>query len=246
MKVSIITAVYNRKDTIEDAIESCLNQRFGDVELIVIDAESTDGTLNIIKRYSDRVSCLVSEPDEGIYDALNKGISRSTGDVIGFLHSDDLFYDESVLEIVAEEFRKDEVDAVYGDLIYVDKDNPNITVRHWVSGEFTSSKLSNGWMPPHPALFMKRGVYDKVGFFSLDYPIAADYDHILRSFISGIKVSYIPKTLVKMRVGGASNNSIKNLIKKYKENYKIIKSHGFNGHRATLMKMLSKIFQYRF
>ena len=243
--ISIITAVYNRKDTIADSIESLLEQNVKDFELIVIDAESSDGTLDVLNGYSDVIACLVSERDAGIYDALNKGVLKAKGDVIGFLHSDDLFYDESVLQQVVDEFRRTEADAVYGDLIYVDRDNPNRIIRNWESGNFSLEKLSNGWMPPHPALFMKRSVYEKVGLYSLDYPIAADYDHILRSFRSGINVSYIPKTLVKMRVGGASNNSINNLIKKYKENYKIVKSHGFNGHRTTLMKMLGKIVQYR-
>ena len=163
MRISVITAVFNAKDTIVDAIESVLSQSHDDIELVVIDGSSTDGTKELIEIYRDRIHIFISEQDDGIYDALNKGIKLATGDVVGFLHADDLFESNSVLSDVAAAFSTSSADAVYGDLVYVSKNSPNNIIRYWKSGHYSAEKLAMGWMPPHPTLYVRREVYEKWG-----------------------------------------------------------------------------------
>jgi glycosyltransferase len=243
MKVSIITSVYNNKDTIEDAIKSVLNQNYKNIEYIVIDGGSTDGTTDIIKKYQDKISKFISEPDNGIYDGLNKGIKSATGDVIAFLHSDDVYADDEVIAKVAKVFEKYNCNGVYGDLVYVSKSSDKV-IRYWKSGEFSIDKLKKGWMPPHPALFLKKEIYQKYGLFDLNFKIAADYDFMLRILKNNPKLIYIPEVLYNMRTGGESNKSLKNIILKSKEDYKALKKNKIGGINTLIYKNLVKIPQF--
>ncbi|MGA1933796.1 glycosyltransferase family 2 protein [Arcobacter sp. YIC-464] len=245
MKVSIITSVWNNKETIEDAIKSVLLQNYPDIEYIIVDGASSDGTVNIIKKYEDQITTFVSEKDKGIYDGLNRGVSLATGDIIGFLHSDDIYADETIISNVVETFKSNDTDSIYGDLVYVDKKNTSKIFRYWKSGEYSYKKLTNGWMPPHPTFFVKREFYKKHGNFDLNFGIAADYDFMLRMLGKyKITTSYLPKVLYKMRVGGASNRSLKNIIQKSKEDIKALKNNGIGGWHTIVMKNLSKIPQF--
>ena len=245
MKISVITAVYNNRGTVAQALDSALAQTHPDVELIVIDGGSSDGTLQVLQGYADRLAVLVSEPDRGIYDALNKGIARAGGEVVGFLHSDDLFADEHVLARIAAAFADPAVDAAYGDLLYVRKDAPDRVVRTWRAGAFTPGNLAHGWMPPHPTFYVRRSVYQRLGGYDTSYRIAADYDCVLRLLgKGGIRAAYIPEILVKMRVGGASNRSLKNILQKSREDYRALRVNGVGGLWALAWKNLSKLPQF--
>ncbi len=244
MKISVITAVFNKRDTIAGALDSVLAQSHPDVELIVIDGGSTDGTLDVLQGYADRIAVLVSEPDQGIYDALNKGIKFATGEVVGFLHSDDVFADDDSLARVASGFIGEEIDAVYGDLVYVGRDNPQRVVRYWKAGMFTMGRLREGWMPPHPAFYAKRQAYERLGGFDTRYRIAADYDCMLRFLSSGIMTVYVPHVLVKMRLGGESNRSLGNMLQKSREDYRALKANRVGGLATLARKNFSKLPQF--
>ncbi|RJE75722.1 glycosyl transferase [Pseudoalteromonas sp. MSK9-3] len=245
MKVSIITATYNSAKTISDALQSVKEQSYHNIEHIIIDGASSDDTLNIIKKNGSRVSLVVSEPDSGIYDALNKGISAATGDIIGFMHSDDVFASNKSVENMVDKYQNSDADAIYCDLNYVDKNNTEKVIRKWISGDFSLSKLHLGWMPPHPTFYMKRALYAEFGGFDLSYKIAADYDSMLRYlWKKRITITYFPEVLVKMRVGGASNRSLKNIIQKTKEDKKALVSNGVFWVKALFFKNLNKIPQY--
>ena len=245
MKISVITAVYNRRDTLQDALDSIASQSHGALEHVVVDGASTDGTNDILQRNRERIAVLVSEPDKGIYDALNKGIQLSSGDVIGFLHADDVFADENAVSRIASVFEDPDVEAVYGDLQYVSNKDISRTIRYWHAGVFTAGRLAWGWMPPHPTLYVRRRVYDRLGAFDTRYRIAADYDCILR-FLGrgGIVPTYIPEVLVKMRVGGASNRSISNIFQKSREDYQALRGNGVGGLGALAWKNMSKLHQF--
>ena len=235
IKVSIITVVWNNKETIENAILSVLNQVYPNIEYIIVDGQSTDGTIEIINKYKDKIDKFISEPDKGIYDGLNKGIKLATGDIIAFLHSDDEYFSNDVIEKVVRKFQQNNSDGIYGDLIYVNEKDE--IIRYWKSGEFSLEKLKKGWMPPHPALFLKKEIYDKYGSFNLEYKIAADYDFILRVLKDNPKFSYIPEVLYKMRLGGASNKSIKNIIQKSKEDLRALKNNNIGGILTLMYKI---------
>ena len=245
MKISIITSVYNNQETIAEAMDSVLSQTYTDIEYIIIDGGSTDDTVNIIKSYQNRIAVFISEPDKGIYDGLNKGIKLATGDVIGFLHSDDLYENNTVIEQVAQAFIENEIDSVYGDLTYVNKSDPTKVIRYWKSGEFTLNKLRRGWMPPHPTFFVKRAIYQQHGQFDTSFKIAADYDLMLR-FLGKYKIStdYIPNVLIKMRVGGESNKSLKNVIRKSTEDLQAMRNNNIGGFLSLIFKNLSKVKQF--
>lgn len=219
MKISIITVVYNNRETIKDAIESVLSQSYSDIEYIIIDGNSNDGTVEIIKEHSEKIAFFISENDKGIYDAMNKGIKVSTGDVIGILNSDDLYQDLTVIEAVMDQFIQDsEIDIVYGDLVYVKSDNTDHIVRKWKSETYYKRYFENGNVPPHPSLFVTSKVYKQAGVFETNYKLAADYELMLRIFKKhNFNSKYIDKVLVKMRLGGATNQSISNIIKQNKE-----------------------------
>lgn len=245
MKISIITAVYNRVATIDHAIESVQAQSYAEVEHIVQDGGSTDGTLEMIHKRACPETALVSEVDSGIYDAINRGIARSRGDVIGLMHSDDFFASHLALEWIAEAFADPNVDGVYGDLNYVSASDPTKIVRKWRSGEYREKRLAGGWMPPHPTLYLRRHVFEQWGLYNTEYRIAADYDAILRYLIQGqIRLAYIPKVLVNMRVGGESNRSLQRIAHKSREDFHVIRRHKVGGLCTLVFKNLSKIKQF--
>jgi glycosyltransferase involved in cell wall biosynthesis len=231
MKISIITVVYNNEKTIENAITSVLSQQYKDIEYIVIDGNSTDNTKNIIEQYASNIGKFISEPDGGIYDAMNKGIELATGDVIGVLNSDDLYYNDMVIANVAKRFiEKPDLLMVYGDLVYVNAENTDKIVRKWVSKPYSKRFFEYGNVPPHPTLFVRKKVYTQYGLFKIKYKLAADYDFMLRVFkASGFLSDYIPGVMVKMRLGGATNKSFKNILNGNKEILDSWKENSFNA-----------------
>ncbi len=245
MKISIVTAVYNRQTTIAQAMQSVRSQTHGPVEHILQDGGSSDATLEIITDIAGPNTLLHSGSDGGIYDAINKGIARATGDVIGLMHSDDYFAHDDVLARIAAALADPNIDGVYGDLDYVAAADTNRVVRHWKSGEMTRAKLKRGWMPPHPTLYLRRSVFERLGDYDTSYQIAADYDAMLRWLWTGrVKLTYIPEVLVKMRVGGESNRSLGRVLQKSREDYRALRSNDVGGVAALLNKNLSKIGQF--
>ena len=244
--VSIITTVFNNKDTVEDAIQSVLSQSYPNIEYIVVDGGSTDGTIEIINKYENKINKFVSEKDQGVYDGMNRGIKRATGDIIGILNSDDVYADDKVIERVVAEMTRKNADVCWGDLVYVDAKNTDKVIRFWKSSEYREEKFKKGWMPPHPAFFVKRWVYEKYGLFNLDFPISADYELMLR-FLERhkIKSCYIPQILVKMRIGGQSNKSIKNIARANLECYKAWRVNGLKVNPLIFfLKPAPKVTQY--
>jgi len=260
MKISLITASFNSIQHIADVLDSIGKQTYQTIEFIVVDGGSTDGTVKYLKQ-SNLIDLIISEKDMGIYDALNKGIKLATGDIIGFLHSDDMLDSPQTLQnIVAafsispvsetkvdtKEIKNERVDVVYGDLIYVNKTHPTKIIRYWKSKPFNPRLLRQGWMPPHPTVFMRREVYEKHGFFDVSFNIAADYDFLLRVLNDqNLRINYLPEVITKMRIGGVSNRSIKNIIQKSKEDYRAIRKNNipFPGW-VLFLKNISKISQF--
>ncbi|WP_439557170.1 glycosyltransferase family 2 protein [Dyadobacter sp.] len=246
MKVSILTVVYNGASTIRQCIESIVNQDYPDIEYIVVDGNSKDGTQDIVKSFAHKVSKFVSEKDAGIYDAMNKGIQLATGDIIGILNADDFYAVSTVISDVVNLMKTGNYDACYGDLEYVDFTNGEIVKRRWTSGLYQKGSFLNGWMPPHPTFFVRGEVYDQYGKFRLDLGSAADYELMLR-FVhkAEIRIGYLPKVLVKMRAGGVSNSSFKNRILANRNDLKAWKTNGLKPRFYTLwMKPLRKILQF--
>ena len=244
MKISIITVSYNSKETIKDTIESVINQNYSDKEYIIIDGGSKDGTIDIIANYSSGISYFSSEPDNGIYDAMNKGLRLAKGEIIGFLNTDDFYTNKNVIGKVVATIDKNHVDCCYGDVSYI-KRNSNSVKRHWETGPYDESLFDRGWHPPHPALFIKKDIYEKYGYFDLDFEISADYELMLR-FLKKNKISscYLPEVLVKMRVGGESNKNIINILKANIECYKAWKKNEFKVSPFFILKKpLSKLKQ---
>lgn len=245
MKISIVTAVYNRERTIAEALASVASQSYRNVEHVIIDGASRDGTLAVVRTFAGPGVVIVSEPDRGIYDALNKGITRASGDVIGLMHSDDIFAHDRVLEKVADAFADPAVDLVYGDLDYVAAADISRVVRHWRSGDFSPRKLRRGWMPPHPTVFARARVFREHGLYDTSYRIAADYEAMLRFFgRAGLRSAYIPEVLVKMRTGGASNRSLAHIMLKSREDLRAMRSNGVGSVGTLLAKNLSKLPQF--
>lgn len=246
MKISIITVTYNSEATLEQTILSVIEQSYQNIEYIIVDGGSTDGTLKIIEKYKTKISKFISEKDNGLYDALNKGIDLATGEVIGFLHSDDFYTDKDVIHKYANTFIKNHSDAVYADLFYVDKDNTNKIIRKWKSGNHKPNSFLHGWMPPHPTFFVKKVVYEKFGKFNLEFKHSADYELMLR-FIhkNKIKINYLHEFTIKMRVGGQSNASIQNRVNANKEDRKAWLANGLKPRFYTsYLKPLRKISQF--
>jgi len=246
MKISIITVVYNNVRTIASAIESVIMQSYGDKEYIIIDGGSTDGTLDIIASYGLNVDKVVSEPDHGIFDAMNKGLALATGEVVAFLNSDDFYADEQVLRRVGSSFENSDTDAVFGDLYYVHSENTDKLFRCWKSGKYKPGRFLYGWMPPHPTFFAKRKVYEQYGNFNTGFRIAADYELMLRLVhVNNIKLEYIPHVLVKMRLGGVSNAGLKNRLRANREDREAWEVNGLQPYFFTLyLKPARKIFQF--
>ena len=246
MKISIITVVRNNSSTIKDAIESVLSQTYHDIEYIIIDGSSTDGTLDIIQSYAKYITKIVSERDEGIYDAMNKGISLASGDIIGILNSDDVYFDENVIDNVINFFKEKQTDSIYGDLMYVEKNDLSKVIRYWKSSVFKMGSFAKGWHPPHPTFFAKKNLYDKYGLFDVNMKVSADFDLMLRLLEKNkISTSYLPRVLVKMRTGGESNKSLRNIII---SNISILKSFkknniAVNNFMYLLYRLLPKVIQ---
>mgnify|MGYP005998969565 FL=1 len=248
MKISIITVVWNSVKTIKDTIESVLSQKYKNIEYIVIDGGSTDGTLSLLESRRDQLSALVCEPDEGIYDAMNKGIKLAKGDVIGFLNSDDFYLNNEVISKVAREFARDpSLDANYADLIYVDKINTSKVVRYFKSSEFKQGLFLKGWCPAHPTFFVRKSIYKRHGNFDLNYRLASDVELMMR-FLEKHKIKslYTPEVWVKMRMGGVSNKNLKNI---WLQNKEILNSFYKNGLQINpifffIYKIISRIQQY--
>lgn len=226
--ISIITAAYNSESTIKDTIESVLRQSCLDYEYIIVDGGSKDGTVDIVEQYIPKFKGrmrYVSEPDQGIYDAMNKGFQMASGDVLALINSDDFFCDDYALEKVVKIFEdKPDVDGVYADLYYVSHNNTDNIIRKWVTG--TQKPFAKGWLPAHPTFYVKRECYKKYGYFNLEYKLAADFELMLR-FVERyhINLAYLPESLVKMRLGGATSKNIGNIIKQDKECYRAFKEN---------------------
>lgn len=246
MKFSIITVTYNSAETIRATIESVLNQRHVHIEYLIIDGQSNDGTLGIVEEYKAQIAKVVSEPDGGIYDAMNKGIALATGDVIGILNSDDVYAHEYVLHQIQQTFEDEQVDSVYGDLKYVRPDDLSQTVRYWKSGNFSKRKFLYGWMPPHPTFYVKRAIYEKHGVFDVAFRSAADYELMLRFLIKyKLSTAYIPDVFVLMRTGGQSNASLKNQLFANQEDRRAWAHNGLKSLPfTTFLKPIRKIPQF--
>ena len=246
MKVSIITVCYNAASTIESAIQSVLGQDYKDIEYIIVDGKSTDGTSSIIKKYNDRISKFISEKDQGMYFALNKGIKLATGDIIGILHADDFYSNEKIIFRIVKEFESKNTDSIYGDLQYVSRNNTQKIIRNWKSKSYNSTLFLKGWMPPHPAFFVKRECYEQFGSFNTSFSISADYELMLRFLYKHkISSSYIQDVLVKMRTGGISNVTIKSRIVANREDRLAWKINGMKPSQLTLLrKPFSKLRQF--
>lgn len=248
VNISILTVSFNCIETIEDCLDSVLTQTYPHREHVVIDGASQDGTLALLQARIAQLAVLVSEPDLGIYDALNKGIARASGDVVGFMHADDVYASPDVLENVAQAFADPTVCAVYGDLEYVSTYDTNKVVRRWQSKAFSTQRLAWGWMPPHPTLYVRREWYRLIGGFDIRYKISADYFSILQLFNNPeFKSVYIPKVFVKMRLGGISNRSLYSIIRKSYEDWDSLQRTGAGawcGLRALIWKNLSKVRQF--
>lgn len=246
--ISVVTATWNCANTLPDCLASIARQNYANREHLIVDGASTDGTINVIRRHIDQIAVFKTERDQGIYDALNKGIQLATGDVVGFLHADDLYSSDDVLTKVARAFEDPAVCAVYGDLEYVSQQDTSKVVRRWKSNSFKKRGLDWGWMPPHPTLYVRREWYSRIGGFDISYRIAADYLSVLKLFTQpDFKTVYLPDVLVTMRLGGASNKSLKAIIRKSKEDWRALRSCGFstpNAFRALAWKNLSKLFQF--
>ena len=249
IKISIITATYNCRETLLDCLASIASQTYDQIEHIVVDGASQDGTCDVIQKNIDQIKTFKSEPDTGIYDALNKGICLANGDVIGFLHADDIYACDDVLATIAKAFQDPSICAVYGDLEYVKSSDLNKVVRRWQSKPYDKKDLARGWMPPHPTLYVRREWYQKIGGFNTTYRIAADYVSVLQLFTDpNFKTRYCAKVFVKMRMGGVSNKNLGTIIRKTTEDWRALRQCGF-GLMGTLKslfwKNFSKLFQFR-
>lgn len=244
MKVSIITIAYNSAETIEDTIKSIIAQDYSNIEYIIIDGGSTDKTLSIVDKYKDSITTIISEPDKGIYDAMNKGVQNATGDIVGILNSDDLYANKSIVTRIVNAIGSK--DSIYADLVYVDRDNTDKVNRYWKSGKYKKGIFKKGWMPPHPTFFIKKLYYDKYGTYNLRLKSAADYELMLRMLHKhDISVVYLQEIITKMRVGGQSNVTLLNRLKANKEDRLAWKINDLRPGILTLtIKPLRKISQF--
>jgi glycosyltransferase len=245
LKITVVTVTFNSAKTIVETLDSVARQSHPDIEHIVVDGGSSDETLALVARYGAHVTRVVSEADEGIYDAMNKGLRLASGELVGFLNSDDTFASTDVVACIARIAADEKPDVLFGDLVYVDPARSQPLVRYWRAGAFSMAKLRLGWMPPHPTLYVRRQVIARVGFFDAKLRIAADYDFMLKLLSTkGLKVAYIPQVLVNMRVGGASNQSIAAMVRKSREDLASLRKHRVGGLVALLFKNLRKLPQF--
>jgi glycosyltransferase len=244
-RISIITTCFNSEQTIRDTLQSVANQDYPFIEHILVDGKSTDNTLDIIREFS-KVNRLISEKDHGIYDAMNKGIGLATGDFVGFLNSDDFYSSHSVISQVIDAFERHGTDALYGDIVYVHPKQTKKILRTWIAGNYHRKKFLYGWMPPHPAFFVRRELFHKCGNFNTSLSSAADYELMLRFLYKHqVRVTYLPGIMVCMRTGGQSNASLKHRLWANREDRKAWKLNGLNPFfYTTWLKPLRKIIQF--
>ncbi len=245
MKISVVTAVKNGAETLPAMLQSLKAQSHTNVEHVVQDGRSTDGTLAMLEAQGHKQMALRSSADAGLYDAINQGIGRASGDVIGLLHADDQLAGPDVLAKVASALDNPSIDGVYGDLQYVSRDDPSLVIRHWKAGPYSTAHLKRGWMPPHPTLYLRREVFERAGLYDVSFRIAGDYEAMLRFLTAGrVKLGYIPHVMVQMKMGGVSNRSFAHMIRKSREDYRAIRRHGVGGVGTLVAKNLSKLPQF--
>jgi len=247
MLISIITVTKNNEDTVEEAVRSVISQTYKNIEYIIIDGASDDGTLNILKQYANRITKIISEPDAGVYDAMNKGISMASGDVIGFLNADDVYADSGVVRDIVKAFDDPDVDGCYSDLVYVDRRDTGRVLRRWKSGSYEDGSFQKGWIPPHPTFYAKRSVYDRYGLHDLSFRLAADHELMLRMLLHHrIRLHYIDRVTVKMRLGGITNKSISNVVKQNIEILRARRRYGIRRAVTTYLvyKTAARVRQY--
>ncbi len=246
MKVSIITVVFNGVHTIKDTIESVLSQNIKDLEYIIIDGNSDDGTIDIVKSYGNRISKFISEIDNGLYDAINKGIKLATGEIIGILNADDFYIDNFVLQKVVNKFESQKIDSIFGNILFVNNYNLNKTIRHVKGNIFKPSRIKYGFMPPHPTIFIKRKIFEQYGLYKTDYRIAADFELVVRFFcINKISYHYIDLDMIKMRLGGKSTKSLMSNLILNKECIKACKDNNvYTNAFLIMLKYPIKIFEF--
>lgn len=244
MKISIITSCYNRVRTIRSAIESVLSQDYEDIEYIIIDGASQDGTMDIVNEYRNWIAKIISERDHGMYEAINKGIRIAQGDVIGLIHSDDFFYDNHVVSRIVEKMKETGADFLYGNGLFVNPENTEKVIRNWVGGSYRTWKVRHGWLPLHPTCYIRREVMNKRGLYNETYKIAADSDLLFRYLLGGdITVVYLDEYIVRMRMGGMSTDSARRKHM-WHEDVRMYQSHGLNPVITKLEKMAWKVPQF--
>lgn len=244
MKVTIITACYNRERTIRGCIESVLAQDYPDIEYIVVDGASTDGSLSVIQEYKERISKIISEPDKGMYEAINKGLRAATGEVVGLVHSDDFLFSPHTVSHIVERFRETHADFLYGDGLFVDADHTDKVVRNWIGGEYRLWKVRHGWLPLHPTCYIRREVMERKGLYNESYKIAADSDFLFRYLLGGeLSVTYLHEYIVRMRMGGLSTDAARRK-QMWREDIRMYRSHGMHPTFTKLEKMLWKVPQF--
>lgn len=244
MKVTIITSCYNREQTIRGCIESVLAQDYPDIEYIVVDGASKDNSLNIINEYKGKISKIISEPDHGMYEAINKGIRAATGDVIGLVHSDDFLFSNQTVSHIVQRFEETHADFLYGDGLFVNPENTNKVVRNWIGGSYRLWKVRHGWLPLHPTCYIRRDVMERKGLYNESYKIAADSDFLFRYLLGGeLSVTYLKEYIVRMRMGGLSTDSARRK-QMWKEDIRLYQSHGMNSTVTKIEKMMWKVPQF--
>ena len=248
MKISIITVTFNSASVIKDCLISVKSQEYKDIEHIIIDGASSDDTLSLLKSKQEQIDVLISESDKGIYHAMNKGLELASGEIIGFLNSDDFYATNSVLSQVVRTFKNNpSIDACYADLIYTARHDVNKNIRYWKSSKFTQGLFSKGWCPPHPTFFARSSVYKKFGGFNLDYSIASDVELMMRFLeINKVNALYISELWIKMRLGGITNNSFQNILKQNKEILYALKKHNLpnNWFQFFVNKIIKRSIQF--
>lgn len=246
MKVSIITVVFNGEKYLEDCINSVRGQDYKNIEYIIIDGGSTDRTISIIEGFKNQIHYFISEADRGMYDALNKGIKVATGDIVGILNADDILATEDVISSIVTSFEQNKADGVYGNLNYIDTSSFKRILRKWISKQFTNRDILFGWMPAHPTLYLKRELFDRFGYYSLDFGTAADYELMVRYlYVNKINAHFLDKLLVNMRIGGMSNSSLKQRYLAFANDYKAVKRNKLPYPLTTvLLKKISKLQQF--
>lgn len=243
MKVSIITVCFNSEKTIRYTIESVIKQTYKNIEYIIVDGRSTDNTISIINEYEQNISHFISEKDNGIYDAFNKGIGLANGEIIGIINSDDTYYSETIIQTVVDNFIKYNVDSIYGDLVYVKKPNSTEIVRYWKSRQYQKGSFAKGFHPPHPTFFVKRNIYNSLGLYNTKLQIASDFELMLRFLeVNNISTHHIKQPLVKMSIGGESGKNIKNI---YIGNRNILISFKENNIKINSIRYYFKRYTFK-